>query len=258
MRPEDQRSARRKGPSPGLADQSRQAGLIEQVRQQTHPSVLAGLIPQHALRLLPGGQSASLSRHSGQASVVLACTSALARTLDASQARLQEGPCAECLPAPGQRTAVKGWWRSDDLAADPRWPHWAPLAVVKGERSLLCVAIPAAGMPAMTVSVYSPQPGVFRDRRSVDALMGYADAVAPMVHAACGSLDPGLDPESEIGVAQGILMARHDLSFEQAQAALERIASASGIDIHQIARDVQSDTLPVGAATHILFARLRH
>src|SRR4051794_30968943 len=103
-----------------------------------------GRITAAAVEVLPGVHYASITVKHGDGTLATAApTDDLLLGIDAAQYELQEGPCYE---AASDHTYVT----SPHLAADERFPRYAPLAVAAGIRA------PAGGPPLRAPEQHAP------------------------------------------------------------------------------------------------------
>ncbi|PWD52028.1 antitermination regulator [Serinibacter arcticus] len=164
----------------------------------------------------------------------VAPTDPLVEEADRLQHELNEGPCHD--------SALQGdSFVSQDLAADERWPLWAPRAVELGLRSALGTDLPgqANGHRIGSLNLFWTQP---RDFSSSDVEFAHlltrhaAFALASSIEVE--GLTLALDGRKRIGQAEGILMERHKLTEEQAFAVLKRYSNNHNIKLRDLADQV--------------------
>ena len=173
----------------------------------------------------------------------LGATSATASAADHAQYELREGPCVDA-------TDRGAWYRSGDVANDNRWPRWRPAAAGLGLRSMLSVHLTAHGEPFGSLNMSSDRVGAFGDRDQVDLATLFAVHAAAALVSACriAGLEIALASRTDIGAAQGILIAKYALDQRSAFAVLARISSHTNTKIRDIAAEVvRTGTLPEGA-----------
>ncbi|SDD76537.1 GAF domain-containing protein [Actinokineospora iranica] len=171
-------------------------------------------------------------------------TDAIAGELDRLQYRFDEGPCVEAAKHPGPASAV-----SDDLAADPQWPKWAPAAAAHGFCSVLATALlPDSRPPAVTgaLNFYSREPAAFTpaDRDTALLLATHASlalAVTQAVDVAAlqaAHLRRAIDSRDVIGQAKGILMQRRGISADEAYDVLRTTSQQLNVKLADLAAKV--------------------
>ena len=161
-----------------------------------------------------------------------------AQTLEDSQERLAQGPCAvafsQRLPA-----AIR------DLRAEPDWQEFTPVLVGEGICAALSVPVELDGGVIGTLDVYARRPRDW-DPSEVAALQAYAGLVASLLSAAvtaqvkgrlADQLQAALEHRWLIEQAKGVLMGREQLD---AQAAFERLRGAARSSTRRLA-DVAKD-----------------
>ncbi len=138
--------------------------------------------------------------------------------LDLLQQREGEGPCLEAARA--QRMVVVA-----DTASDPRWPHFAQLAVELGARAVLCAPLWVDDRTLGTLSLYSAEVDPFSvlDLHVTELLTTHAAlALGNAQHV--DHLRVALVNRDVIGQGKGILMERHRLTADDA---FRRLVAAS-------------------------------
>jgi GAF domain-containing protein len=194
---------------------ARLSGIL--LTEQTMDTALS-LITSLARDTLAGsiGSGATLMRADGRPSTS-AATDPVVDTLDRLQYGLEEGPC---LAAWVTSTIVK----SNDLAAEERWPNWSPRATDLGMRSVLSAPMEAGGTTWGAVKVYSTTIGAY-DGRAEDVLHRFASQAAIFVsnvqtaqstQRMGDELKATLRSRDVISVARGMVMARKGLDSEGA------------------------------------------
>jgi GAF domain-containing protein len=221
------------------------ADVSTELHEQPDEEITTLLIVERARDLIDGAGHASLTVRAKRGHTTLAATSALAEELDRLQYVHDEGPCVE--------SADRGeWFRAGDVAHDPRWPTWGPQAYALGARSLLSVRLLSKGKPFGALNLYSEQTGAFGDPAQVDFALLFAIHAANALVAArqVTNLETALSSRHDIGLAQGILMARYGLTVDQSFAALQRVSQAENVKLRDVALDVvRTGALPSMSAT---------
>lgn len=149
----------------------------------------------------------------------------------ALQMELEEGPLWEPPRDPGAFLVT-------DTATEQRWSRWCQHLAELGVGSLIAIQLTSYrddGDRVMgLISVYDKEPGTFT-QEDVDRALVFATHVATALTTAkvVGSLETSIKTRHLIGVAQGILMQRHDLSEAAAFAAIRRYAAEHRISVNE-------------------------
>ncbi|GAA4672256.1 GAF and ANTAR domain-containing protein [Nocardioides nanhaiensis] len=191
-----------------------------------------------AVELIEDCDDASVTvRGRGGRAETLAATSTLAEQLDLLQYSSKQGPCLEA-------ATEAGLLRSRDLHQESRWPRWTPAAARQGVGSLVCVQLLAGNDLHGAVNLYGRREGGFDDE-AMDLAMLYTTHATLALNAArvTSGLATAMHTRHHIGVAQGILMARHGLDLQQAFAVLQRYSSEQNIKLARVAEQVIDDVV---------------
>ena len=152
---------------------------------------------------------------------------------DRLQYELREGPCLDAV-------FTDGVFRVEDLAADSRWPQWAPLADGLGIGALLAVHL-YTDTALGALNLYSEQPREYDDLDLEVAKVVAAHASVVLAHTrTTQDLWRAIDTRNLIGQAQGILMARYGLTPERAFAVLRRYSQARHTRLAAVAEELTS------------------
>jgi GAF domain-containing protein len=162
-----------------------------------------------------------------------------AQTLEDSQERLAQGPCAvafsQRLPA-----AIR------DLQQEPDWQEFTPVLASEGICAALSVPVELDGGVIGTLDIYTRQPRDW-DPSEVAALQAYAGLVASLLSAAvtaqakgrlADQLQAALEHRWLIEQAKGIIMGREQLDAQAAFERLRRAARSSTRRLADVAKDV--------------------
>jgi GAF domain-containing protein len=150
----------------------------------------------------------------------VAASSERGRIIETLQEQVDEGPCVDAFEQ--GEPVVAG-----DVANDPRWPAFGPMAGREGVHGLLGVPVVLDGAVG-TLNVYSTTPHEWDDGE-IEAIQAYARIVASVLRSAVEAhiqgkvteqLQYALDRRVVIEQAKGILMEREGLA---AGAAFDRI-----------------------------------
>jgi GAF domain-containing protein len=162
-----------------------------------------------------------------------------AQTLEDSQERLAQGPCAvafsQRLPA-----AIR------DISSEPDWQEFAQVLVSERICAALSVPVELDGGVIGTLDVYSSQARDW-DPSEVAALQVYAGLVASLLMAAVTAqvkgrlatqLQAALEHRWLIEQAKGIIMGREEVDAHAAFERLRRVARSSTRRLADVAKDV--------------------
>jgi transcriptional regulator with GAF, ATPase, and Fis domain len=221
------------------------ARLSAQLLATRDEQVTVHTLVEQSLELAPEVDHASVTVAARNRAHTLAATSTVASRCDALQYELDEGPCIEAL-------ADNEWYRSGDIAHDPRWPRWGPRAAQEGVSSLLAVRLAVGETPIGALNLYSSRPDGFADKDTLDLVFLYALHAAASLAAAkeISGLQTAMQNRHTIGVAQGILMQRYDIPVERAFEILRRYSTTQNVKLRDIATYVvehhQLPDIPLG------------
>jgi GAF domain-containing protein len=194
-----------------------------------------------AVRLVPGATWVSVTVAEGAGRRTAAASAAAALATDRAQYLAAEGPCLAAV-------AGAGVVRSDDLAADPRWPALAARLAASPVRSALSVPVPgpAGPEPYCSLNLYGGVVQAFADEDLLVAtlLAAHVGAVAGLAAAAAEAraqihhLTLALDARDVIGQAKGILMEREGLTAAQAFDVLRSVSQRTNRKLRDVADDL--------------------
>jgi GAF domain-containing protein len=236
------------GPPQSVGDElaavhARLAGVL--LTEQTVETALQ-LITSLAKDTLPGslGSGVTLMRADGSPATS-AATEPLVETLDQLQYQLGEGPCLTAWSC----TAIV---RSDDLAAEERWPTWSRRAADVGMRSVLSTPMEAGGATWGAVKVYSATADAY-DERGEDLLRRFADQAAIFVsnvhlsqsaQRISDELKATLRSRDVIAKATGIMMARRSMDSDRAYRQLLWLARRARMPLSELAERIVASPTP--------------
>jgi hypothetical protein len=169
-------------------------------------------------------------------------TGEVAIELDRLQYRFREGPCVEAADPAGPAVAA-----APDIAAERRWPRWAPAAADLGVAAVVSTAlIPGAptGRSIGALNVYSQSPNGLddADRDALLLLATHASlALATTDAVTRGQLQAthlrrAIDSRDAIGQAKGIIMTRRGVSADEAFELLRRTSQNLNVKLADLAR----------------------
>ena len=183
--------------------------------------------------MVPGADHAGITLRGkrGRATTV-AATDQIVGLLDKEQYALGEGPCLDA-------SDVEPCHVVTDLAGDERWPRWAPYAVGLDVRSVLSLRLHSGTRTLGALNLYAVAPGAF-DGEAVDlaAIFATHATEALRTSALITDLQAALGSRHAIGIAQGVLAARYDVSYEAAFAVLHRYSNDTNTPLREVAEQV--------------------
>lgn len=173
----------------------------------------------------------TLRQRRGRAETV-AATGDVVLDVDAAQYALGEGPCLDAAFESGSCVV-------DDLRTDGRWPRWSQVATEHGVHAALAIRLHADGTTLGALNLYAGRAGAF-DQDSVDTALIFATHAAEALSKArlVGNLEAALESRHVIGMAQGVLAVRYDVSYESAFTVLQRYSNDNNIKLRDVARSV--------------------
>lgn len=190
-------------------------------------------IVDRAVELNPACDFSSITQKHAQGRIeTLASTSEIAIECDRLQSELQEGPCLEAIEA--ARAYV-----IEDTSGDSRWPNWGPQAAARGAWSVFAVRLWHNHRAMGALNFYGSKPFAFSAEEQDLALIyaSHASAALATAHRISG-LEIALDTRHQIGVAQGIIMNRYEVTLESSFEVLRRYSNQTNTRLRDVARMV--------------------
>jgi GAF domain-containing protein len=190
-----------------------------------------------AISTVAGCSAASVSAMAVGAPRSVAVSDRIAVEVDLAQYHGDEGPCLD---------AARGFERVhlDVLSPGERFSHFAPLALQSGIRAVLSIPVMAAAETIGSLNLYSQSHFdaaalVTGDvlAAQVAAALAKSDILAALGRVA-RSAQHQSDDQAEIATAEGVLIALHEVSIEQAQRLLRTAATAGGESPLKVARRI--------------------
>lgn len=209
-------------------------GLADIVYQGSTPAEIYAAVCVAATLMVPGCDHASLMLRDNGGATSVAATDATARTVDKLQQLLNEGPCLDAITSDTPQI-------EPDLAVGSQWPALAsriiaetPVRSIMGFRLLL-----GDDTKIGALNLMADHPNAFDDT-SVELAIILAAFAGVAAHAVtngenAATLQRGLTSNREIGKAIGMLMARHNITEEQAFSILRRISQDTHTKLVDIA-----------------------
>lgn len=173
---------------------------------------LADVVVAEAVRVVEAARDAGIIVAQPEAGLEIVATSgAVPQELDSLQHAQGSGPC---LTAARKQIVV----RVHDVATETRWPGFHEAAVHAGVASMLCLPLHVDDRTMGTLSLYSEQPGAFRDGDAEPAarLLAAVAAVALAEARRTANLARALESRDLIGQAKGILMRGQGVTADEA------------------------------------------
>ena len=171
---------------------------------------------------------------------VMASSSETMRVLELFELQSQEGPCLDCYRI--GRPVV-----SADLGVDDGgWPHFAPIAMAAGFRSVQALPMRLRGVVIGALNLFSVAPGAM-DQPNVEAAQAMADVatIAVLQHRASleaqilnEQLNYALNSRIVIEQAKGMVAERLTLDMERAFGALRNHSRNHNFRLVDLARDI--------------------
>jgi GAF domain-containing protein len=191
--------------------------------------------------VMPGHTEASVTLLVKDSPSTMASTGQLATDLDETQYDRGHGPCLHAART-GELTEIA------DTRTDNRWPDYMPRAAEHGALSSLSVPLTIDEDEQVTgaLNVYAREPHAFDEdsRTAVTRFAPYAAVAAGNLHAyrsareTADHLRIALETRGVIDQAKGILMARHNLTADQAFQLLARASMKTNRKLREVADDL--------------------
>ncbi|MGK9272601.1 ANTAR domain-containing protein [Williamsia muralis] len=171
-----------------------------------------------------------------------AYTDPLAIELDDLQHKLNEGPTLQSVTFNGT-----GLTESADLATEQRWPQFSTAARELGISAVMSTSLhPDAMAPAKagTLNLYTRQPRGFTEDDHTAALLLATHASLAVAHTSAATaaelhatrMRQAIDSRDVIGQAKGILMAKRNMSADEAFDVLRRTSQQLNIKLTTLAQ----------------------
>jgi transcriptional regulator with GAF, ATPase, and Fis domain len=187
------------------------------------------------------GVSVTLERH-GQLMTVAASNDKVL-TMDRHQYETGEGPCLDA-------KANGRWYYIESLDDESRWPTFVPLALSQGIHSILSSPLMTDDRPQGALNIYSSEQRAFGKHEQELAAL-FADQASEILTTAGPPLTDvesnrrfaqALATRRTIHQAQGVIMARDNLSEDEAISSMFRAARTAQLTILSYAKQVVAST----------------
>lgn len=191
-----------------------------------------GLIAQLASTTVEGADGVSVTLNRQGRLRTVAFSDDTIRRMDDHQYETGEGPCLAAA-AEGQRFHISS------LADEDRWPAFVPRAIGEGIASILSTPLVAADRSVGALNIYSRTEGAFGSPQDDLATFFAAHASAILTGAGPDVTDVEMRQRIEaallaretIAQAQGVHMARDEISSEAAASVLHKSARAGNLSV---------------------------
>lgn len=211
------------------------AAISQDLLSERDEQPTVGLICERAREVVRSAEFCGITmRRRRQRLETVASSDPLATECDVLQYELGEGPCVSS-------AVVNEPFLIHDTAVDERWPTWGPKVADLGVHSIISVQLSSATMgqkhePLGAVNLYSRRRHAFDDE-DVEMALIYATHAANALASSrlVSGLEVAMHSRHLIGVAQGILMQRYDLTMEQSFEALQRYSNDANIKLRDLA-----------------------
>ena len=216
--------------------------LFRTVSKATNEAIDAALRRVVALvgATMEGADGVSVTLERGGRLSTVASSNDTVMKMDDHQYETGEGPCLSA--------AAEGhWFHIESLADETRWPVFVPLALDEGIASILSTPLMTAERPLGALNIYSNTKRAFAGHQQEVAALFASQASAILADAGVSAEQNGqpladaLLARQVIARAQGVLMARANISPDHAAAAIHRSAREAGVTVaHHAATIVAS------------------
>lgn len=218
--------------------------MSDQLRRRLAPGDLDATlqaITTAAVDLLPEVDFASITVNPRRGPIkAVAPTDPMIVRLDRGQYECEEGPCYEA--ATDSVHVV-----SSDLAAERRWPCYAPIAVAAGVNAQAGIRLFESRASLGALNLYSSSAGAFTDLAAVGALFASQAAMALAYAHEIHNLNEAVRTRKTIGQAIGIVMERYGLTDERAFAFLTKLSQNGNVKLRVVAEQVVAAAEEEGA-----------
>ncbi len=217
-------------PAPQLAQAMSQ--LTRRLRDEPNTASILDVITTAAVAAVPAADYAGITQANGHCVDALAPTHQIVDILDEMQAKLRQGPYLIALRE--QHTVS-----IPDMGVETRWLPFTARALELGMGSMLSLYLFTCDDTAATLNLYSRDRAAFTEDDVILAGV-FATHAGIAVHSAIKRqhLDQALVSRDLIGQAKGILMARGNITGDQAFDLLERVSQRTSLAVVNVARQL--------------------
>ncbi|MCK0112959.1 ANTAR domain-containing protein [Ornithinimicrobium sp. F0845] len=210
------------------------AGMSRELLAQKNEPLTLQRIVDLAVQVVPGCDWAGISLRSPQSPAEpAASTDEVTHRADELQELLSEGPCYDS-SIESETHIIR------DTRDDERWPQWSTRVADLGILSVLSVQLLGPGGELLgALNLYAGAVSAFsRDDLDEAHLFAAHAGGALGVSRQVDGLREALRSRHLIGVAQGMLIQRYDLSLDQAFAVLSRHSQDSNTKLRDVAAQI--------------------
>jgi GAF domain-containing protein len=223
-----------------MTDSKHLAAFLAELSEDLHSSTSEPLtfqkVVKRAVETIPGCDHAAITLRvrRGRAETV-ASTDDRAQGADDLQYALTEGPCLDA-------AFENADFVIPDLRAEDRWPRWAAGAADLGIRAALAIRLHTDSETLGALSIYSDTAHAFDEEAQTVAWLFASHAADAMSNARLVSgLRAALESRHTIGIAQGVLAVRYDISYERAFQLLRRLSNHRNVKLRDVAQEVLAE-----------------
>jgi GAF domain-containing protein len=190
-------------------------------------------ITEAARQVITGVDHASITVVGPKGEVeTFAPTDDLVARSDELQYQHREGPCLQAVST--GEDVIAG-----DIASDPRWSQYGPLAAKLGIVAQVSLPLHSDNRTWGALNLYSLTEGAFDDV-SLETAERLASSAAGLLGLTrkVSTLSEALATRTTIGAAIGIVMEHHGIDQDHAFAFLVRSSQAANVKLRQVARQI--------------------
>lgn len=195
------------------------------------------LLCEEAAATLPVTGAALVAMTPEGAQTMVAVVGAVAARLEEVQFVTGEGPCVDAFTT--GRLVLAG-----DLARQPSWPAFAPMALAAGVRAVFAFPVQIGGIRLGVLELHRDEAGGLDDAVLTRCLHFADAAILVLMHVGgavswdARSIDTGTVARPEVHQATGMVSVHADVPLAEALVLLRARAFATGRPILELARDV--------------------
>jgi len=192
-----------------------------------------------AVQTIDGCDHAGVSFVQGGTVVTPAASDDVPRLVDTVQYETGEGPCLDAI----REHEV---FETEDLPAETRWPHFSARAAEEsGVVSMVSFRLFVEEDTLGALNLYSKRRAAFdEDDRIVGSVFAAHAAVALSAAIKQQQLEEALQSRDVIGQAKGILMAREEVTADQAFDMLRRGSQRLNVKLRTLAQQIAHEPDP--------------
>jgi GAF domain-containing protein len=183
-----------------------------------------------AAETVKGCEAAGISIAEGTKITSLSTSDEVSRVVDRIQSETQEGPCVDAIRE--HEVFITG-----SLSDERRWPNFSPRAHAEtGIESILSLRLFASEETMGSLNLYSSLPDAFDEQDIAVGSVFAAHAAVALAGAKHGAdLEAKAATRDIIGMAKGIIMARRNISDDEAFDILRRASQRMNVKLREVA-----------------------